>query len=96
MKDFHIETLEKTASALEKYLPVMEYELYKDYLLVYEHLKAKNDREKQQYQKRADYHRETSKKWRQDNKERHNAYQKQYNEKKRAEKINKSRKADKK
>jgi hypothetical protein len=86
MKNFDIEVLERTAQALRKYLPVGEYDVYKDFLDVCERLKAKNDSEKQRYRDKAEYHREFTKKWRRDNKERHGAYQKQYYEKKRAEK----------
>jgi hypothetical protein len=85
MKNFDIEVLERTAQALRKYLPVGEYDVYKDFLDVCERLKAKNDSEKQRYRNKAEYHRGFTRKWRQDNKERCEAYQKQYYEKKRAE-----------
>ena len=67
MRDSDIETLDKIADALEKYLPISEYELFTDYLVVYEYVKDKRERQKASYQKNADYHREFSKKWRRDN-----------------------------
>ncbi len=84
MKNTYVETLGKVAFALEKHLPIAEYELFMEYLGVYEALKAKNDREKQNYQEKAEYYREATRKWRQDNKERHEAYQKSWHERRRA------------
>ena len=84
MKDADIATLEKIAAALEEYLPVKEYELYMEYLSVFENLRAKREKQSQYYQSKAEYHREASRKWRQDNKDKHDAYQKEYLAKKRA------------
>ena len=86
MRDSDIETMDKLTAALEKYLPISEYELFTEYLGVYDYLKAKRERQRENYQKKAEYHRENSKKWRKENKERHEAYQKKYYENKRAEK----------
>jgi len=82
MKNSDIETMGKIVFALGKYLPSTEFELFKEYLNVYERLKAKNDQEKQRYQEKAEFHRETSRQWRKDNKERNNQYQKDYNARK--------------
>ena len=82
MRNSDIETMGKIVFALGKYLPETEFELFKEYLNVYERLKAKNDKEKQSYQDKAEYHRETTRQWRQDNKERHYEYQKKYRDKK--------------
>ena len=81
-----IEVLGRAVSILEKYLPVKEHGFLMEYLSAYEHLKAKDDRQKQNYQAKAEYHREKTRQWRQDNKEKHDAYQKAYYTKKRAEK----------
>jgi len=86
MKNTDIETLGKIALAIREYFPIKEYDLYMEYIGVYESLKAKNDSEKQRYQDKAEYHRETSRKWRQDNKERHKEYQKKWHTEKRAAK----------
>ena len=67
MRDSDIETLDKITDALEKYLPISEYGLFTEYLAVYEYVKAKRERQKASYQKKAEYHREFSKKWRRDN-----------------------------
>jgi hypothetical protein len=87
MKGADIEILEETIAILRKHIPLSEYDAYARFLDYYERMKAKNDAQKQQYQDKADYHRETSRKWRQDNKEKHYAYQKEYNAKKRAAEI---------
>ena len=51
MRDSDIETLDKIADALEKYLPISEYELFTEYLVVYEYVKDKRERQKASYQK---------------------------------------------
>ena len=84
MKDSEVITLARVAEALEEYLPVKEYELYNDYLSLYEHLREKREKQSQYYQSKAEYHREATRQWRQDNKEKHYAYQKEYSAKKRA------------
>jgi len=86
MRDTEIFTLANVATALEEYLPVKKYDLYKEYLTIFEALLAKHDKQKQRYMDKAEYHRENSRKWRQENKEKHYAYQKEYLAKKRAEK----------
>jgi hypothetical protein len=86
VKNSDIETLEAVFKALRQYLPLGEYDLYAAYKSVFERLKAKNNTEKQKYQEKAEYHRETTRKWRRDNKERHSAYQKKYYYEKQAEK----------
>ena len=86
MRNTDIETLGRIALALKEYFPIKEYGLYTEYMGVYESLKAQNDLEKQRYQEKAEYHREVTRKWRQDNKERNSAYQKEYYAKKRAAK----------
>jgi len=88
MKNSDIETMGKLALALIKYLPESEYALLKEYLGVYERLKAKNDSQKQRYQDKAEYHRETTRQWRQDNKERNRAYQREYAKKKKLQSEN--------
>jgi len=57
--------------------------IYEDFLIVLEELKAKNNKRNQDYQKRAEYHREMTRKWRLENKERHKAYQKKWHDEKR-------------
>jgi hypothetical protein len=47
-------------------------------------MKAKNDGQKQRYQDKAEYHRENTRQWRQNNKDKHYAYQKAYRDKKNA------------
>ena len=86
MKNTDIEILSKVVYALGKYLPETEFVLFKDYLRVYERLKAKNDNEKRRYQEKADYHRRTTQKWRKDNPEKQKEHQLKYQAKKRHEK----------
>ena len=86
MKDSEIEVLVDVAALLEEYLPIKDYGLYIEYLDVLESVKAKKEKQSQTYQAKAEYHREISRKWRQENKERHNKYQKEYLAKKRAKK----------
>lgn len=85
MKNIEIEILSKVVHALEQYLPETEKALFNDYLRVYETFKAKNDAQKRYYQKKAEYHRAFSKKWREDNPERHKENQRKYQVKKRQE-----------
>ena len=82
MRNSDIEILGKVAYALGKYLPETEFALFKDYLRVYETLKEKNDREKRRYQKKAEYHRMATKKWREENPEKQRQHVKNYQEKK--------------
>jgi hypothetical protein len=85
MRNADIEILGKAAYALGKYLPETEFALFKDYLRVYESLKAKNDNEKQRYQEKAEYHRAITKKWREENPEKQKRHVRNYQEKKRLE-----------
>jgi len=85
MKNSDIEVLGKVAFLLGKYLPTAEYDLFKEYLRIYEWLKTKNDKEKQRYNDKAEYHREATKKWRQENADKNRDYQRNYNKNKRIE-----------
>jgi tRNA A22 N-methylase len=69
MKNADIEILGKVAYALGKYLPESEFGLFKDYLRVYELLKARDNKQKQRYQEKAEYHRRVTQKWREENPE---------------------------
>ena len=88
MRNADIETLEKVAFALRTYCPLSEYDLYAEYLKLCDSFKAKNVKEKQNYQQRAEYHRKNTQEWRKvpENKEKQKAYQAKYWNKKRAEK----------
>jgi len=78
--------LGEIAAILREYIPLKEYDLYAKYLAYYERMKDQNDKQKQHYQDNAEYHRENTRKWRQENKDRNYAYQKEYLAKKRTEK----------
>ena len=86
MKDAQIATLEKVAVAL-KHLPIMEYELYAEYMAVLNDVKARRLKQKQNYYEKVDYYKRVSKKWKQDNKERHVKHQEDFVERKRAKKT---------
>jgi len=76
--DSIVESLNKVTIALERYLPIGEYALYQEYIVAFDSLVAKRDKQKQSYQNKAEYHRNITKKWRHNNKERNAIYQKQY------------------
>jgi len=63
-----------------------EHDLYNEFLSVYEGLKVKNDKRNKGYQEKAEYHREATRKWRQENKERYKAYQKEWSKNKKKRK----------
>ena len=86
MRDSEIFTLANVATALEEYLPVKKCDLYKEYLTIFEALLAKHDKQKQRYMDKAEYHRESTRQWRQNNKEKNREYQREYARKKAAEK----------
>ena len=85
MKDADIEILGEINEIFRKFVPLSEYDVYTRFMDFYERMKAQNDQQKQNYQKKAEYHREISRKWRQDNKEKNRDYQREY-AKRRAEK----------
>jgi hypothetical protein len=86
VKPAEIEVLDNVISAMEKYFPIREIGLFNQCVDILERLKAIDAKSKQRYQDKAEYHREATRKWRQDNKAKHAAYQKQYSAKKRAKK----------
>jgi hypothetical protein len=85
MKKADLEVLEKVVSILGEVLPDSEHELVVEYLEVYERLKAIKEREKQQYLKKAEYHRAISKKWREENPEKQKQHVRNHAAKKRLE-----------
>ena len=82
MKDEQIVTLEKLAEEL-KDSPFIKHELYAEFLSILEEIKIKKAKQKQNYEKNSEYHREKTRKWRVDNKEKHLKYQKEWRKKKR-------------
>lgn len=60
---------------MRKYLCVDDYEAYIDFLEAHESLLARVEKQRNQYQDKAEYYRANTKKWRKDNAERHKAYQ---------------------
>jgi len=78
-QDAIIETIKKTISALEQYLPPGENELYEELLFVYNTLASRRDAEREKYKDKADYHKEHSRQWRKNNKERLKEHSKNYN-----------------
>ena len=82
MKDADLEIIRDAVSLLREHMPLREYDRYAAVLDFYERMKAKNEQQKMRYQNKAEYHRENTRKWRQDNKEKHYAYQKNYRDKK--------------
>jgi hypothetical protein len=86
MRIADLEILGKVAYALGKYLPESEFALFKDYLRVYEMLKEKDEKQKRRYQEKAEFHRRTTQKWREDNPEKQKAHSRKHYEKKLREK----------
>lgn len=84
MKDADIEILREVKEIMRKFIPLSEYDAYAKFLDLYERMKAKNDSQKRSYQAKAEHYRESSRKWRQENKDRNREYQRDYNAKKRA------------
>jgi len=78
MKDADIEILGEINEIFRKHVPLSEYDVYTRFMDFYERMKAQNDLQKQQYQEKAEYHREKTRRWRQDNKERNKEYQREY------------------
>jgi hypothetical protein len=81
-KDKKMQSIDEIAKAvgrmipiMKKYLPVGEYEAYRDFLEAYKSLVARKEQMRQSYQDKAKYHRESTKKWREDNAEKNKAYQ---------------------
>jgi hypothetical protein len=77
-QDSIIETLERVRIVLREYMPLREYSLYVELCDVIKTLSSRRDSERRRYQNKAEYHREYTRKWREDNRERNEAYQKQY------------------
>jgi len=86
VKDADLEIIGDAVSLLREYMPLREYDRYAVFLDFYERMKTKNEQQKLRYQDKAEYHRENTRKWRQDNKEKHYAYQKSYRDRKNASK----------
>ena len=86
MRDKDIQTLQKVVLALAKYLPANESHIFKEFFETYRYLLGKWEKQKQSYQDNAGRHKEASKQWRKENKEKHRTYQRQYNQKKKAQK----------
>lgn len=62
MRNSDIDTLKRVKEALEICV-AQGQELLSEYTALYERLKEKNDKEKQRYQDKAEYHRGYSRKW---------------------------------
>jgi hypothetical protein len=77
-QDSIIETLEKVRAVFREHMPLREYDTYAELCDVIETLSSRRDGERQRYQDKAVYHREITRKWREDNKERNKAYRKQW------------------
>lgn len=69
MRDADMVVLEKVLHALEWYLPIKESRLFAEYLATYEYLSGKLEKRRASYQKKAQYHRDKSRQWRQENPE---------------------------
>jgi len=72
------EAVGKMIPIMKKYLPVGEYEVYRDFIEAHKSLVARKEQQRQSYRNKAEYHRELTKKWREDNAERNKAYQKSW------------------
>ncbi len=70
MRRADIVVLGKVLDALEDYLPINEFYLFMEYLDTYEHLLGKLNKQTADYKVKAEYYREMSRLWRQDNPER--------------------------
>lgn len=77
-QDYIIETLERVRIVLREYMPIREYDLYAELCSIIETLSSRRDNERKRYQDKAVYHRENTRKWRENNKERNTTYQKQW------------------
>lgn len=82
MRNSDIELLSKVGMALAIYLPIEEQDLLQDYKKFYERQKSRNDKEKQHYKENADYYRNYSKEWKQNNPEKQRQYGENYLKKK--------------
>lgn len=83
MRNADIEILEKVAGELENYLPCCKATLLSDFLDLYARLKSKNDKEKQNYQDKAQYYRDFTKKWKEANPDKQKQYSREFAERKR-------------
>ena len=73
-----LKSFRKIIPLLKRYLPINEYAAYEEFLKTCDLLAARVDKQKQGYQDKAEYHREISRKWREDNKEVNATYMKRY------------------
>lgn len=85
MRNADIDTLKRVKEALEICVSQGQ-ELLAEYTALYDRLKEKNDKEKQSYQDKAEYHRSYSRKWKMENPEKQKKYHEDYLDRKKQEK----------
>lgn len=93
MKNSDIAIMKKVLLALETYLPIDEKTLLVEYSDVFERFNAKNQKEKQDYQARAEYYRGYTRAWKEQNPEKTKQYREKYSQIKKEQPKKKERSA---